>query len=91
MVFIGGINFFLCTDQCPPCRSFTPRLVDFYNKMKAAGKNFEIIFSSGDRNEDSFKEYFGTMPWLALPFGDPRTKQLSSIFKVSGEMTLKRS
>lgn len=71
--------------QCPPCKGFTPRLVDFYNKVNEAGKNFEIVFSSGDRNEASFKEYFATMPWLALPFQDQRAKQLSAIFEVSGE------
>lgn len=78
------IGIYFSAHWCPPCKAFTPRLVEFYNKMKTAGKNFEVIFSSSDRNEDSFKEYFGSMPWLALPFQDSRCKQLSTAFQVSG-------
>ncbi|XP_071849006.1 nucleoredoxin-like [Apostichopus japonicus] len=78
------LGIYFSAHWCPPCKGFTPRLVDFYNKVNEAGKNFEIVFSSGDRNEASFKEYFATMPWLALPFQDQRAKQLSAIFEVSG-------
>ena len=70
--------------QCGPCRAFTPQLVKTYDKLKEAGKKFEIIFCSSDRDEDSFKEYFESMPWLALPFGDSRKKSLSRAFDVSG-------
>merc|ERR1712199_57460 len=49
------------------------------------GKPFEIIFASSDRDEASFKEYFETMPWLALPFADREKKeQLSKLFGVNG-------
>ena len=36
--------------------------------MTDNGENFEIVFISSDRDEKSFKEYYETMPWLALPF-----------------------
>jgi nucleoredoxin len=36
--------------------------------MKADGKNVEVLFVSSDRDNDSFKEYFSEMPWLALDF-----------------------
>lgn len=71
--------------QCGPCRTFTPQLVKTYNKVKEAGKKFEIIFCSSDRDEDSFKEYYSSMPWLALPYGDNRKKALSRVFDVSGK------
>ena len=71
--------------QCGPCRAFTPDLVKTYNKIKEAGKKFEIIFCSSDRDEDSFKEYYSSMPWLALPHGDNRKKTLSRGFDVSGK------
>lgn len=74
--------------QCGPCRAFTPQLVKTYNQLKDAGKKFEIIFCSSDRDEDSFKEYFETMPWLALPYGDARKKALSRAFDVSGNLLL---
>lgn len=57
-----------------------------YDKLKEAGKKFEIIFCSSDRDEESFKEYFESMPWLALPYGDSRKKSLSRVFDVSGNL-----
>ena len=56
-----------------------------YDKLKAAGKNFEVIFVSSDRDEESWKEYLSSMPWFSLPHGDSRKKALSRKFEVSGE------
>jgi len=70
---------------CPPCRGFTPELVKTYNKLVAAGKPFEVIFASSDRDEASFKEYHAEMPWLALPYADRKAKEaLSKVFGVNG-------
>jgi nucleoredoxin len=79
------IGIYFSAHWCPPCRGFTPELVKTYNKLKAEGKDFEIIFASSDRDEEAFKEYFADMPWLALPFEDRDLKaSLSKQFKVSG-------
>merc|ERR1711998_50468 len=79
------IGIYFSAHWCPPCRGFTPDLVKTYNKLKAAGADFEVIFASSDRDEPSFKDYFGEMPWLALPFSDRAAKEkLSKIFGVSG-------
>jgi len=70
---------------CPPCRGFTPKLAERYASLKAAGAKVEVIFCSSDRDEDAFKEYFGEMPWLALPYSNRGLKEeLSSMFGVSG-------
>lgn len=58
---------------CPPCRIFTPKLIEFYN-IHRINKNFEIIFISSDNNEDAFREYYKDMPWLALEFKFRSTK-----------------
>jgi nucleoredoxin len=79
------IGIYFSAHWCPPCRGFTPKLAEFYKKLKKAGKNFEIIFASSDRDEKAFNEYYGEMPWLALPFSDRERKNaLSKKFKVSG-------
>jgi len=79
------IGIYFSAHWCPPCRGFTPELVKTYNKMKEQGKEFEIIFASSDRDEGSFKEYFGEMPWLALPYSARELKEkLSKIFNVEG-------
>jgi nucleoredoxin len=70
---------------CPPCRGFTPKLAEHYAAWKAKGLDFECVFVSSDRDEKSFGEYHGEMPWLALPFADRERKgALSKAFDVSG-------
>ncbi|XP_022735436.1 probable nucleoredoxin 1 [Durio zibethinus] len=69
---------------CPPCRAFTPKLVEAYNKIKAKDEAFEVVFISSDKDQASFEEYYSEMPWLALPFGDARKPLLSRKFKVQG-------
>ncbi|XP_014523627.1 probable nucleoredoxin 1 [Vigna radiata var. radiata] len=69
---------------CPPCRAFLPKLVDAYHEIKAKGNALEIVFISSDKDQASFDEFFGGMPWLALPFGDSRKRSLSRKFRVSG-------
>jgi nucleoredoxin len=76
--------------QCPPCRAFTPELIATYNKLKEAGRNFEVIFVSSDRDEESMKEYYKEMPWLAVPYDDPRQDQLSENFGIDGIATIYR-
>jgi nucleoredoxin len=63
--------FYFSAHWCGPCRSFTPRFAEWYSAKVGgmpAGKKFETIFVSGDRDAASFSEYAATMPWLALDF-----------------------
>lgn len=64
---------------------FTPALVRTYEKLKANGKKFEVIFVSSDRSEDSFTSFANSMPWLALPFGDSRYQMLKNLYEVEGK------
>ncbi|RUS87715.1 hypothetical protein EGW08_004556 [Elysia chlorotica] len=67
----------LIAHWCPPCRGFTPQLASCYKAIKDAGKSFEIVFVSFDRDDASFKEYFGEMPWLSLPFDSDKKPKRS--------------
>lgn len=78
------IGLYFSAHWCSPCRSFTPSLVATYAKLKAARKGFEVIFVSSDRDDESFKEYYAGMPWLAIPNGDERREPLSKLFGVEG-------
>lgn len=78
------LGLYFSAHWCPPCRGFTPALVKSYETIVKDGKNFEVIFCSGDHDEESYKDYFNEMPWKALPFKDTREKELSALFGVSG-------
>jgi len=74
---------------CPPCRAFTPTLSEAYNKLKEERSDFEMVFLSSDSDERSFKEYFDTMTFCALPYEHRETKAaLSKKYGVSGIPTL---
>ncbi|CAF1389456.1 unnamed protein product [Rotaria magnacalcarata] len=73
---------------CPPCRGFTPMLIEFY-KNHGKEKNFEIIFISSDRDEKAFNEYFKEMPWLTLRYSERKKKEeLGKRFHITGIPTL---
>ena len=67
------VGLYFSASWCPPCRNFTPLLIDFYTNLKKSGDILEIVFVSWDKDEASFQEYFSSMPWTAVPF-DPTKK-----------------
>jgi len=85
----GTLALYFSAHWCPPCKKFTPELINKYNDLKAAGKKLEIIFVSRDNTKEEFDGYFGTMPWLALPYGSESVvNELSSLYEVEGIPTL---
>eukprot|EP00729_Bicosta_minor_P001846 gene1846-24270_t len=78
------VGLYFSAHWCPPCRHFTPQLIEAFNAMRHIGKKFQIVFVSSDRSQSEFQEYYKSMPWLALPYKDARCSMLSSKFKVLG-------
>jgi thiol-disulfide isomerase/thioredoxin len=71
--------------KCPPCRSFTPIMLEFYSKCKQEGKDIEIILVSSDADQDIFNSHFEGMPWLAIPFSNTKIiEQIGEKFAVRG-------
>jgi len=64
--------FYRSAMWCPPCRKFTPDLVDFYKKQKRKGAAFELVFVSSDKSEDLMAEYMDDydMAWPAFKYGE---------------------
>merc|ERR1712232_1025270 len=61
-----------------------PELAKMYSEAFSS-KGMEIVFVSSDRDESSFNDYYGEMPWVALPFDKKDLKiTLSKKFKVQG-------
>jgi len=82
------LGLYFSAHWCPPCRSFTPKLAEWYKSMKAdLGDKFEIVFCSGDHDEDGMKSYYKEQSdaggdWLCLPWESK--DNLDEIFEVSG-------
>ncbi len=62
---------------CPPCRAFTPVLVEAFNEWKELEKPIELVFVSSDRDAAAMATYMRDyqMPWLAVPFEDGARRQ----------------
>jgi len=59
---------------CPPCRVFTPKLVEWYNTFKAKHPDFELVFVSSDQDEAAMDKYIkgDNMPWPYVKFDKAR-------------------
>jgi nucleoredoxin len=78
------VGYYFSAHWCPPCRAFTPVLSKFYNTVNSKEKKIEIVFFSSDSDEDSYKSYFGTMPWLAMEFKSQVKTDLSKANGITG-------
>lgn len=81
-----GLYFSL--SSCKESLDFTPKLIDFYENLKAKGENFEIVMIPLDVEEESFKQGFDGVPWFSLPFKDKHCKKLVRYFELSTVPTL---
>ena len=84
------IGIYFSAHWCPPCRQFTPLLVNFYNECKKNKKSFQIVFVSFDNTENDMSKYMteANMPWLAVPYGSNFREQLAKEYNVNGIPTL---
>jgi nucleoredoxin len=80
------IGVYFSAHWCPPCRKFTPVLVNTYNELQEEGKPFEIVFVSSDRTEQDMIGYMKEMdmPWLAVRFKSSEADDLKEKFNVRG-------
>ncbi len=83
------VGMYFSAHWCSPCREFTPQLAAKYKELVGAGKNFDIVFVSSDRDQQAMTDYFGEMPWKALPFSaSSKKKELEAKYQVTSLPTL---
>jgi nucleoredoxin len=80
------IALYFSAHWCPPCRKFTPQLVDFYNRMAPQHPEFEIVFVSYDRTAADMEMYMREtgMPWPAVAFDKIPGKEAIKKYAGSG-------
>ena len=78
------IALYFSAHWCPPCKMFTGKLKKFYNEINADSKQLEIVWISGDEEEEEYDDYFEEMPWLAMPFEPEEEREdVSEKFNIS--------
>ncbi|MEM7673062.1 MAG: thioredoxin-like domain-containing protein [Verrucomicrobiota bacterium] len=81
------VGIYFSAHWCPPCRQFTPALIDFYEKHKA---DMEIVFVSGDRSPAQKQRYIDEdkMSWLTVDFQGADSERLMGGLGVQSLPTL---
>jgi nucleoredoxin len=77
------VGFYFSAHWCPPCRAFTPSLVDFRDQNN---DDFEVVFVSSDRNPDAQMSYMkeANMKWYTLEHRSQDANKLSQKFGIRG-------
>ena len=81
------LGVYFSAHWCPPCRTFTPKLVEFRDQNS---EDFEVVFVSSDGSQEEQFKYMkeAEMKWLTLPNGSKAGSLLSEKFDVQGIPTL---
>ena len=81
------VAVYFSAEWCPPCKMFTPKLVEFaeVNKAKLA-----VVLVSSDRTPEAQSKYMTgyKMPWAATPNGSEAGKNLAKEHGIRGIPTL---
>ena len=77
------VGIYFSAKWCPPCRGFTPSLVNFRD---ANQEDFEVVFVSSDRNAKAQKDYMNEykMQWVPVEHNSSAANKLKKKFKVRG-------
>lgn len=83
------VLFYFSAHWCPPCRSFSPLLIELYNQINRDKKRIEIVFISLDQGVNDFLEYLKIMPWISIPYTQKtRREKLTQQYRIRGIPTL---
>ena len=78
------VLLFFSAGWCPPCEQFLQVLKDFYSEVNIDQHIIEIIYVTGDKSEQDFKETYAKMPWFTYPFNDATHSQLKKKHDIVG-------
>jgi nucleoredoxin len=70
------IAYYFSAHWCAPCRKFTPKLVDYYNRVAPDHPEFEVVFYSFDKSATEMQQYMRetNMPWPAIDYDKLKEK-----------------
>jgi nucleoredoxin len=70
------IAYYFSAHWCAPCRKFTPKLVEYYNRVAPEHPEFEVVLYSFDKSATEMEEYMRetNMPWPAINYDKRQEK-----------------
>lgn len=79
------IALYFSAGWCPPCKKFTPKLVNFVKQNKGTS-DFTVIFVSSDRSSEEQAKYMKhyKMGFPAVPFDKAQLKKIKRAYGASG-------
>ena len=80
------IALYFSASWCPPCRAFSPLLVDLADKLQAEGKPFAIVLVGCDESERKSLDYMKShkMTGYLVPPEADANRSLSKRYRVTG-------
>ena len=81
------VGIYFSAKWCPPCRAFTPTLIDFRNSCSS---KFEVVLVGGDSKPEEQQSYVTTygMPWPSLVHNGVHANKLRQVFGIRSIPTL---
>ena len=77
------VGLYFSSRNCPPSKKFSDLLLEFYQEINCDAYHFEIVWMSVDSEEEEYKKTMTKIPWLSLPYNDPKIKDIISKFGVT--------
>ncbi len=76
---------YFSANWCPPCRAFTPRLVEYY-RTHHGGTAFQLLFVSADESPGAMRGYMrgDAMPWWGVRYGSAPAQALHQAYAGRG-------
>ncbi|EKX45721.1 hypothetical protein GUITHDRAFT_108595 [Guillardia theta CCMP2712] len=85
------VGLYFAGEWCPMCRSFTPKLKEFFNEKaqdkQTGNQRATIVFVSSDFSKEAADSHFRNQGnWLYLDYDSPLRQQLKQKFRIWGGM-----
>ena len=80
------IAIYFSASWCPPCRAFSPLLVDLADRLQAEGKPFALVLVGRDQSKQKALDYMKShkMTGYLIPPEADANKSLCTLYRVSG-------
>lgn len=80
------IAIYFSASWCPPCRAFSPLLVDLADRLQAEGKPFALVLVGRDQTKQKALDYMKShkMTGYLVPPEADANKSLCTLYRVSG-------